>query len=238
MAKESLIYIMTNPGLPENVVKIGYTKDLKGRRGNFNTAAIEDFEVFATYDVPNIKKHMPDKLLHNLMTALNPGIKPNPKKEFFNLYPEQAYDILENIALIHDRLDALHLEGEYNPAHSFKGKKKKASPTSIPNLKGNKYYCGEATLVSSGDGQYTLCSGSILKNWNGNEENLRFKRQQDNLIDSGAVKIINGKMVTQVNLPFKSPSGAIYVVLCYSENGWRKWKTKDGKSIDELERNK
>lgn len=237
MAKESLIYIMTNPGLPDNVVKIGYTTNLKGRLKNFNTASINDFEVFATYDVPDIKRHMPDKLLHNLMTALNPEIKPNPKKEFFNLYPEEAFDILENIALMHDRNeDSLHLYGEYNPSHSLK-KNKKVSKNRT-KLKGNKYFVEGATLLSDGNGKYILLPGSILRKWNGNPSNLKYKQQQDDLLDSGSVKIVNGEMVTQVELEFKKPSPAINLVLCYPEDGWRKWKNKEGKSIGEIERGK
>ena len=235
MAKESLIYIMTNPGLPENVVKIGYTKNLKGRVRNFNTAAIEDFEVFATYDVPDIEKHMPDKLLHSLMTALNPDIKPNPKKEFFNLFPEEAYDILENIALIHDRCaEALHLYGEYNPNHSLNNRKKKTK--TIKTVKGNKYFADNATLVSNGSGKYILLPGSVLKKWNGNPKNLKYKNQQDELIDSGSVKNIKGEMIVQTELEFNKPSPAISLVLCYPEDGWRKWKNKEGKSLGEVER--
>lgn len=235
--KKSLIYILTNKDYAENCVKIGYTKDLDGRLGNLNTASINDFVVFATYDVPDIKKHKPDILLHNLMVALNPAIKPNPKKEFFSLYPEEAFDILENIALMHDRRDALHLKGEYNPKHSLKKRKIKIT-TDKGSLKGNKYYFADASMVSNGEGKYILCPGSVLKEWNKNPDNLKFKEQQDALIDSGAVKVIKGKMVTQIELPFKSPSGAINLVLCYPENGWRKWKNKDGKTIDEIERNK
>lgn len=235
--KKCVIYILTNADYPENCVKIGFTKDLEGRLGNLNTASIHDFEVFATYEVPDIKKHKPDQLLHNLMVALNPSIKPNPKKEFFTLFPEEAFDILENIALMHNRRECLILKGTYNPKHSLKKKKVKVE-TKPQAIKGNKYYYAEATLVSTGDGKYYLGKDSILKEWNGNPDNLKFKQQQDDLIASGSVKIINKKMVTQIDLPFKSPSGAINLVLCYPENGWRKWKNNDGKTIDEIERNK
>lgn len=234
MAKESLIYIITNPDFAENCVKIGYTTDLKGRLATFNTGAPKDYEVFATYDVPEISNHKPDKMLHALLTKLDPTLKVNPNKEFFYLYPEEAYDILKYIAIMHDRESSLHLLGTY---------KKRAPSTKTGNTssassvsKGNLYTASEAKLLSDGSGNYTLLKGSVLHKWNGNPINEEYKKQQDDLLANGGAVMVKGKIVTQVDLAFKSPSGAANLVYCHNTNGWRIWKNKDGKTIDEIER--
>lgn len=234
MAKESLTYIITNPDFAENCVKIGYTTDLKGRLATFNTGAPKDYEVFATYDVPEISNHKPDKMLHALLTKLDPTLKVNPSKEFFYLYPEEAYDILKYIAIMHDRESSLHLLGTY---------KKRAVTTKTGNAssaasasKGNLYTASEAKLLSDGKGTYILLKGSVLNKWNGNPINEEFKKQQDDLLNNGGAVIVKGKTITQVDLSFKSPSGAAKLVFCCSRNGWTAWKNKDGKTIDEIER--
>lgn len=90
MSKNGIIYIVTNPDLPEYCVKIGYTaRTIQQRLNEFNTAVPHDYEAFATYEVPDISNHKPDQMLHQLFLKLNPGLKINPKKEFFYLYPEE-----------------------------------------------------------------------------------------------------------------------------------------------------
>lgn len=233
-----MIYIITNPDFAENCVKIGYTTDLKARISTFNTGAPKDYEVFATYEVPKIKGHKPDKMLHTLLTKLDPTLKVNPSKEFFYLYPEEAYDILKYIAIMHNRTRYLHLFGTYKTRVALAKPKIKSAPSvssSIPG--GNLYEASKAKLISKG-GSYILLKNSILKPWNGNPINSGFKAQQDSLLANGGAIIDNGKIITQVDLTFSSPSAAATLVYCCNKNGWRIWKTKDGKTIDEVERNK
>ena len=99
------IYIMTNPVMP-GLVKIGYATDAEKRRKELSHASgvPADFVIYATYAVP-VK--LADKKVHNLIIALNPTLKFNPKKEFFTMEPETAYKILEALASIHGRLDKL-----------------------------------------------------------------------------------------------------------------------------------
>ncbi|MEO7043426.1 MAG: DUF4357 domain-containing protein, partial [Gemmatimonadaceae bacterium] len=61
------------------------------------------------------------------------------------------------------------------------------------------------------------------------------KRRQG-LIDDGRLKLEGNAYVFQEDVLFKSPSGASDVVVGASSNGWILWKSKTGKTLDELKR--
>lgn len=61
------------------------------------------------------------------------------------------------------------------------------------------------------------------------------KRRQS-LIDEGVLKLDGKTYVFQQDVLFKSPSGASDVVVGASSNGWVVWKAKNGKTLDELKR--
>lgn len=95
--KKGYIYIMTNPAL-HDMVKIGYAKDVEERRKQLSTTALPyDYEVYATYETPGA---LEDKKLHKLIDNLNPDLRVAKNREFFVLSPEDAYELLETIALI------------------------------------------------------------------------------------------------------------------------------------------
>lgn len=103
MAK-GYIYIMTNPCL-QNMVKIGYAKDVEERRKQLSTTALPyDYEVYATYETPG---KLEDKKLHKLIDNLNPDLRVSKNREFFVMSPEDAYDLLEAIAMISGSQDKL-----------------------------------------------------------------------------------------------------------------------------------
>ena len=232
MVKESLIYVITNPDFAENCVKIGFTTDLEGRLNTFNTGAPKDYEVFCTYDVPNIENHKPDKMLHALLTKLDPSLKVNPKKEFFYLYPEEAYDILKYIAIMHDREDCLHLFGEYKKRKSTKT----ASQNTTTKIDGHVYSVKGATLVSDGSGSnYVLLKSAILHPWNGNEKYKAYKKMQDDLLANGGAAYKNGHLETVIDLTFKRPSTAAQLVFCMNSNGREVFKDSEKRSINDVE---
>lgn len=99
MAKKIYIYVLTNKCFnKDNLVKIGYTDDVQRRIKDLsNTSVYSDFEVYATYEVSgDIKK--PDALIHKIIDQLAPSKRLNPKREFYEMYPWEAADMLENIA--------------------------------------------------------------------------------------------------------------------------------------------
>jgi len=61
-------------------------------------------------------------------------------------------------------------------------------------------------------------------------------RRRKKLIDEGALVQDGSCYVFQRDVLFKSPSGASDVLAGASTNGWILWKSKDGKTLDELKR--
>jgi len=121
MAK-GYIYIMTNPCL-QNMVKIGYAKDVEERRKQLSTTALPyDYEVFATYETPG---KLEDKKLHKLIDNLNPDLRVTKNREFFVMSPEDAYGLLESIAMISGSLDKLHKK-KHDDVHDEQKTKKPA----------------------------------------------------------------------------------------------------------------
>ena len=98
------IYIMTNPAL-HDMVKIGYATNVEQRRKQLSTTALPyDYEVYATYETPG---HLEDKKLHKMIDNLNPDLRVSKNKEFYVMTPEDAYELLESIAVISGSQDKL-----------------------------------------------------------------------------------------------------------------------------------
>lgn len=128
--KNGFIYILTNNSFHKSdLVKIGWAVDVEKRVKELsNTSVPEPFEIYATYEVPFDSK-MPDKALHKLIQKLNPNLRVTQNREFFEIEPWDAYEILESMATIHNRLDKLtryknnsygsNLEDENAPAYSI-----------------------------------------------------------------------------------------------------------------------
>jgi hypothetical protein len=103
MAK-GYIYIMTNPCL-QNMVKIGYATDVEERRKQLSTTALPyEYDVYAVYETPG---HLEDKKLHKLIDNLNPDLRVSKNREFYVMTPEDAYGLLEAIAMISGSQDKL-----------------------------------------------------------------------------------------------------------------------------------
>ena len=98
------IYIMTNPAL-NGMVKIGYATDVETRRQQLSTTALPyEYEIYATYETSG---NLEDKKLHKLIDNLNPDLRVSKNREFFVLEPEDAYELLESIAIISGTKDKL-----------------------------------------------------------------------------------------------------------------------------------
>lgn len=96
MAK-GYIYIMTNPAL-KDMVKIGYATDVETRRKQLSTTALPyEYEIYATYETSG---NLEDKKLHKMIDNLNPDLRVTSNREFFVMSPQEAYDLLEAIAVI------------------------------------------------------------------------------------------------------------------------------------------
>lgn len=103
MAK-GYIYIMTNPAL-KDMVKIGYASNVENRRKQLSTTALPyEYEIYATYETSG---NLEDKKLHKMIDNLNPDLRITKNREFFVLSPEDAYELLESIAVISGTKDKL-----------------------------------------------------------------------------------------------------------------------------------
>lgn len=112
--KAGVIYILTNPSFPQ-YVKIGYADNVETRLKQLNNSECIPFafRVYATYDVED---RLTDLKLHSLIDQLNPNLRSidnvDGKKrvrEFYAMSPEQAYSILETIAVLGGRKERLKL---------------------------------------------------------------------------------------------------------------------------------
>lgn len=97
MSAIGYIYIMTNPAL-SGMVKIGYAKDVEARRQQLSTTALPyEYEIYATYETSG---KLEDKQLHKLIDNLNPDLRVSKNREFFVMTSDEAYELLEAIAII------------------------------------------------------------------------------------------------------------------------------------------
>ena len=88
---------MTNPSL-KGMVKIGYAINVEARRKQLSTTALPyDYEVYAYYETTG---KLEDLQLHKLIDRLNPDLRVTKTREFFLMTPEEAYELLEAIAII------------------------------------------------------------------------------------------------------------------------------------------
>lgn len=106
--EKGYIYILTNQSFNRsNWIKIGYSEDVDKRVNELsNTSVPLPFEVYATYEVPASQGM--DKKIHSIIEKLNPNLRINSKREFFEIEPWDAYDILYNIAVLHGTTDKLY----------------------------------------------------------------------------------------------------------------------------------
>ena len=109
-AETGFIYVLTNESFhKDNWIKIGYAEDVEKRVKELSGTSVPlPYEVYCTYEIPRIEKTKdPDKLLHDIIQSLNPNLRITPNREFFEIAPWDAYQMLEAIAKMHGRMDKL-----------------------------------------------------------------------------------------------------------------------------------
>ena len=108
--KTGFIYVLTNESFHKaNWIKIGYAEDVDKRVKELsNTSVPLKYEVYCTYEIPKVNGTKdPDKLVHKLIQKLNPSLRISSNREFFEIDPWDAYDMLSAIAEMHGRSDKL-----------------------------------------------------------------------------------------------------------------------------------
>lgn len=92
------VYILTNPSFREDWVKIGKSSrpvDVRSKELD-NTAVPLPFEIFAT--MKTTKYAEIERIIHKQIDRLT-DLRIRQKREFFNVHPAQALDILMDLAL-------------------------------------------------------------------------------------------------------------------------------------------
>lgn len=105
--KKGIVYILTNPSMPD-WVKIGYTDGgtVQDRLNslNYSSAIPLAFRIYATLAVENPKEV--EQSIHTTIDAIDPGIRSIDRREnhrdrireFFQISPERAYIVLKEFA--------------------------------------------------------------------------------------------------------------------------------------------
>lgn len=101
------------------------------------------------------------------------------------------------------------------------------------------FYCKGKKAAAKGE--FTDDGFLVLKGSKANLEEVPRVRpwvtsQRENLINAHVLKEVGGVLEFMEDQIFSSPSAAAAVVLGRSSNGWMEWKTKDGKTLDEVKR--
>lgn len=89
-------------------------------------------------------------------------------------------------------------------------------------------YTGEGMVVLKGSKARVDISPSMAK--------MSSAKRRVALIAEGIMQLEGGTYVFTQDVLFKSPSGASDVITGSSTNGWTMWKTRDGRTLDELKR--
>lgn len=151
MAKEpGYVYILTNPSFREDWVKIGKSSRPVNVRSKEldNTAVPLPFEIYAT--LKTIKYGEVEKLVHKTIDRLT-DLRIRQNREFFNVRPDIALDILKDIA---STLDDAEIETFVNGNLIHIGKnsdqKDLDQSTAIRSLK-NKFWKGYIEAMRSND---------------------------------------------------------------------------------------
>lgn len=156
-----VIYIFTNPSFP-HFVKIGYADDVNKRLNQLNRSECIPyaFRLYAYYKVP---ARLTDMKLHSMIDRLNPSLRSveefngrTRKREFYQMSPHQAYQILETIAEINNLKDNLVLvepsEIDIKSEQEAEEMRTKRSYTSFPKMD----WLVEQGVINIGDKVYVI----------------------------------------------------------------------------------
>jgi hypothetical protein len=90
------VYVLTNPSFKEDWVKIGKSKRVPDVRSKelFNTAVPLPYEIYATLKTE--KYNQAERMIHRSIDRIS-DLRINSSREFFNIPPDKAYEILFDI---------------------------------------------------------------------------------------------------------------------------------------------
>lgn len=111
MGEKGYVYVLTNPSFRDDWVKIGKSKRLPEVRGRelYNTAVPLPYEVYATLYTE--KYNEAERMIHRSIDRIS-NLRINKNREFFNIAPEDAYELLLDIKELLGIEAELELKGD------------------------------------------------------------------------------------------------------------------------------
>jgi hypothetical protein len=111
MSEKGYVYVLTNPSFRDDWVKIGKSKRLPEVRGRelYNTAVPLPYEIYATLQTE--KYNEAERMIHRSIDRIS-DLRINKNREFFNIAPESAYEILADIKELLGDEAVIELKGD------------------------------------------------------------------------------------------------------------------------------
>ena len=231
-ATKGYVYILTNPSFREDWVKIGKSSgevDLRSKRLS-NTAVPLPFEIYAT--IKTSKYSELEKLLHEVLTDLA-NSRINPKREFFNITPQKAGNLLKKCAAAIADAE-LNFPDEDTEEDDTSGKK-----TQVKYHKKGKYTVNtnkefkfvrdttEATMIVKDKKRYIVLAGARI------DSKIYSNASRVKKLRTANAKYLKHGITTK-DIEFSSPSSAGEFVGGGACNGKYYWRTEEGKPLNDF----
>lgn len=101
--KKGFVYILTNPSYKDNIIKIGYTINLKNRLAQLDKTGVPTpFEPYMTVETEKYKQL--ESVIHHELDKLT-DFRTRATREFFEIDPIDAADLLKNLAKLLDDVE-------------------------------------------------------------------------------------------------------------------------------------
>lgn len=114
--QKGFVYILTNPSYKDNIIKIGFTINLKNRLAQLDKTGVPTpFDPYMTVETSKYKEL--EKVIHHELDKLT-DFRTRENREFFEIDPVDAADLLKNLARLLDDAEIV----EYGNLSSVEGK--------------------------------------------------------------------------------------------------------------------
>lgn len=98
--QKGFVYILTNPSYKDNIIKIGFTNNLKSRLAQLDRTGVPTpFEPYMTVETAKYKQL--EKVIHRELDKLT-DFRTRANREFFEIDPIDAADLLKNLSMLLD----------------------------------------------------------------------------------------------------------------------------------------
>ena len=218
------VYILTNPSFRRDWVKIGKTcRKVNVRSAELdNTAVPLPFEVFATMRTVDYDKA--ERLIHKMIDRFTKKrIRKN--REFFNIEPEKALEIFEDVQMVFDDAVIERFDGD-----------KDVPGRVVTDSQNGVFFCRGSGSDAKGKivkGGFAVLKGSrispkvtpTMEKHAPKMFNLRKQLERDGTIVRGVFK---------QQYVFTSPSAAACLIEGHNTSGNCDWRTADGVKLGEV----